>query len=144
MSRSWSAIINPTHGARSPVGAGLRLLVLLCLANLILLTACRTTPPPPPEPEPVPVPDTQPVPTPDPGQPVSRVIRPSSAVTNSLHHVTYKFELPCKPERGYIIEESLDGEEWLIYGRSSSTELRHVTIVDATPNSGREWRVKIP
>jgi hypothetical protein len=147
MSGSWTAIVNPVGGPQRSGGARSRLLALLFLTHLLLLTACRTTPPATPEPGPVPKPDTgepQPIPTPDPGEPMAVVVRPSYAVTNSLQHVTYKFELPRKPERGYIIEESLDGEEWLVYGRSSSTELRSVTIVDATPDSGREWRVKLP
>jgi hypothetical protein len=147
MSGLWTAILNPVGGPQRSVGAGVRLLTLLCLTNLLLLTACRTTPPATREPGPAPAPDTgapEPIPTPDPGEPMAVVVRPSSVITNSLQHVTYKFELPRKPERGYIIEESLDGEEWLVYGRSSSTELRNVTVVDATPDSGREWRVKLP
>jgi hypothetical protein len=72
------------------------------------------------------------------------VVPPSSAVTNSLQHVTYTFDLPRPPARGYVIEESIDGQEWIVYGRSSSTNLRQVTLVDATPDSGKQWRVTLP
>jgi hypothetical protein len=72
------------------------------------------------------------------------VIHPTSAVTNSLRHVTYTFTLPHPPAGGYIVEESIDGEEWFVYGRSSSSDRRHITIVDATPDSGKQWRVSLP
>lgn len=105
------------------------------LGCILLCTACRTPEPPvPPPPVAIPAPPA--------ADPV--VIRPASAVTNSLRHVTYTFALPHPPARGYIIEESVDGEEWFVYGRSTSSDRRLITIVDATPDSGKQWRVSLP
>jgi hypothetical protein len=107
------------------------------LGCLLLLTACRTA-----EPFTTLAPAATPPPPPVVAEPV--VVHHTAAVTNSLQHVTYTFVLPRPPTHGYIIEESIDGEEWIVYGRSSSSNLRQVTMVDATPQSGKQWRVILP
>jgi hypothetical protein len=112
-------------------------LLVIVLGSLLVVTACRTSapsalPPPaaalPPEP-------TAETPT---------IVHPARAVTNSLQHVTYSFDLPRPASDGYIIEESVDGEQWFVYGRSTAANILQVTIVDATPNSGKQWRVTLP
>jgi hypothetical protein len=127
------------HGNPSPAVGRLWSVfqVVLLAASLCFLAACRS-----PQPA-VPAEPTALVPV-EPAESEPVIVHPTKAVTNSLRHVTYTFQLPRLPERGYIIEESLDGEEWTILGRSSATHLRQVTVVDATPDSGKLWRVTLP
>lgn len=128
-----------SHGHPSPpAGHGSFVIQwLLAVTCLCLLVACRS-----PQPA-VPAEPTALVPV-EPAEPEPVIVHPTLAVTNSLRHVTYTFDLPRLPDRGYIIEESLDGEAWSVLGRSKSTNLRQVTVVDATPESGKSWRVILP
>jgi hypothetical protein len=112
-------------------------LLVLVLGSLLVVTACRTPAPAAFPPPPATIP-------PEPAAAAPTIVHPTKAVTNSLQHVTYSFDLPRPSSRGYIIEESVDGEEWFVYGRSTAANLRQVTVVDATPNSGKQWRVTLP
>ena len=72
------------------------------------------------------------------------IVPPTRATTNDLRHVTYTFNLPRPPASGYIIQESLDGVTWTELGRSTATNFTRVTFVDATPSSGKYYRVVLP
>ena len=106
----------------------------MILVGAGLLTACKAPKPSPPD---VPPPDSPPAQE-------ELVVTATRAVTNELRHVTYTFELPRRPTHGYIIQESMDGKTWSDLGRSTATNLNRVTFVDATPSSGKQYRVSLP
>jgi hypothetical protein len=112
-------------------------LLVIVLGSLLVVTACRTS-------APSALPPAAAVLPPEPTAETPTIVHPARAVTNSLQHVTYSFDLPRPASDGYIIEESVDGEQWFVYGRSTAANLRQVTVVDATPNSGKQWRVTLP
>jgi hypothetical protein len=76
--------------------------------------------------------------------PTELIVLPTRATTNELQHVTYTFELPRPPARGYVIQESLDGVNWTELGRSTSTHFKRITFKDSTPSSGKQYRVSLP
>ena len=75
---------------------------------------------------------------------LQQIVTPTRAVTNELKQVTYTFQLPGPPARGYIIQESLDGVTWTEVGRSTSTRFTRITFMDGTPSSGKQYRVALP
>jgi hypothetical protein len=75
---------------------------------------------------------------------LEQIVTPTRAVTNELKQVTYTFQLPGPPARGYIIQESLDGVTWTEVGRSTSSRFTRITFMDGTPSSGKQYRVALP